>query len=124
MIDSSIGSGPAGPTPTAPLVVSVRSEGQSSGVIEVRGELDVATVSTLRKRLEPLNGRGGDNAFDRIVYLLPELTFMDSTGLHCILTAVAGHGPDTIGIREPSPQVRRLLELVGLDSLIEPAAPR
>ena len=124
MIDSSIDTAPAGPAPTAPLVVSVRSEGPSSSVIEVRGELDVATAPILRRHLESLDVRGEDNAFDRIVYLMPELSFMDSTGLHCILTAVAGHGPDTIGIREPSPQVRRLLELVGLGSLIEPAAPR
>lgn len=45
---------------------------------------------------------------------------MDASGLRALLTAIDGQGPETITIRNPSSQVRRLLELVDLDSMIEP----
>ena len=103
-----------------PLQVSVRSDGPSLWVIEVRGELDLLTGPMLKRHLEPYNDPSGHNGqLRRVVYLLPDLTFMDATGLRALLTAVDGQGPETITIREPSSAVRRLLELVDLASLIE-----
>jgi len=104
----------------SPFAVSVSSGGPSTWVVEVRGELDVATAPILKQHLESYSDPSGNNGHPpSIVYLLPELEFMDSTGLHCLLTAVDGLGPETITVREPSSPVRRLLELVGLDSMIE-----
>lgn len=103
-----------------PLDVAVRSEDPSALVIEVRGELDLFTGPMLRQHLEPYNDpSGNDRDPRRIVYLLPELAFMDASGLHALLGAVDGQGPETITVREPSSSVSRLLELVGLDSMIE-----
>ncbi len=103
-----------------PLEVAVRAEEQSAWVIEVKGELDLYTGQMLKKQLESYNDASGNNGHPRrIVYLLPELRFMDASGLYALLDAVDGHGPETITIREPSSQVRRLLELVDLDSLIQ-----
>ena len=107
-----------------PFDVSV-SEGPSAWVIEVRGELDLATGPMLKQHLERYNDPSGNNGHPRrVIYLLPELKFMDASGLRALLTAVDGHGPETITIREPSLFVRRILELVGLDAMIEERANR
>jgi anti-anti-sigma factor len=112
----------AGPSSYDPplLDVSVRSEDPSAWVIEVRGELDLFTGPMLKQHLDPyIDPSGNDGHPRRIVYLLPELEFMDASGLRALLTAVDGHGSETITIREPSSFVCRVLELVGLDSMIE-----
>lgn len=100
--------------------VSVRSDGASTLTVEVEGELDLATGPILKKHLEPYNGvPNGNRSPQRVVYHLSDLRFMDATGLEALLTAIEGHGPHTITVREPSSQVRRVLELVGLDSMID-----
>ena len=108
----------------APLLdVSVRTADPSALVIEVQGELDLCTGPTLKRRLEPYNAPSGNNGHPRkVTYLLPELGFMDASGLRALLTAIDGHGSETITIREPSASVCRLLELVGLASMIEERA--
>lgn len=103
-----------------PFGVSVRSEGPSAWMIEVRGELDLATGPILKQFLESYNDPSRKNGHRRrIVYLLSELDFMDATGLRYLLAAVEGQAPETITIREPSPSVGRLLQAVGLASMIE-----
>ncbi len=103
-----------------PLDVSVRIEDPSAWAIEVRGELDLYTGPMLKQHLEPYADSSGNNGHPRrVIYLLPELKFMDASGLHALLDAVVGLGPETITIREPSSSVCRLLEVVGLDSMIE-----
>ena len=105
------------------LHVSVRSEDPSAFVIEVQGELDLFTGPMLQRHLEAYNNPNGNNGHPRrVTYLLPELKFMDASGLRALLTAVDGHGSETITIREPSSSVCRLLQLVGLDSMIEERA--
>lgn len=102
------------------LDVSVRSDGASAWMVELSGELDLATGELLRGHLDSYNALGGHGGRpQKIVYLLSGLEFIDASGLHALLEAVDGHGPSTITIRDPSPQVRRLLEIVGLDSMIE-----
>jgi anti-anti-sigma factor len=78
----------------------------------------------LNQHLESSNDRGGNNGHPRrLIYQLSELEFMDPSGLRALLTAVDGHA-ETVTIRAPSFRVRRLLELVGLDSMIEKPANR
>lgn len=103
-----------------PLDVAVQRHGVSTLVVEVAGELDLATAPTLKQHLEPYDGLTRTDAHPQaIVYHLANLSFIDATGLTALLTAVDGHGPSTITVRQPSPQVRRLLGLVGLESMIE-----
>lgn len=117
----------AGPSgyDSAFLDVSVRSEEPSAWMIEVRGELDLATGPILKQHLESYSdpNRNGDHPH-RIVYQLSNLEFMDVTGLRSLLDAVEGHSSETITIRDPSPRVRRLLELVDMGSMIEQPATR
>lgn len=106
-----------------PFEVAVRSDSASTLVVEVRGELDLATGPILHRHLQPYNRPpNSDGHPRRIVYELSGLRFMDACGLTALLTAVDGHGSDTITVREPSSPVRRVLELVGLGSMIEDVA--
>ena len=111
--------GPSGYNSSS-LYVSANNEDPAAFQIEVRGELDFFTGPMLRQHLESYNDPSGNNGHpQRVTYVLPELGFMDARGLQYLLTAVDGHGAETITIREPSSSVRRLLEIVGLDSMIE-----
>lgn len=102
------------------LDVSVRTDAVSTWLVEVRGELDLATGPKLHEYLEPYNALSRSfGSPERIVYHLSNLDFIDVAGLNALLTAVDGHGRDTLTVREPSARVRRLLELLALDSMIE-----
>lgn len=106
------------------LDVSVQRDGASMLSVEVRGELDLATAPVLRNHLAPYSDLPKSNGHpQRVVYHLSDLSFMDATGLEALLGAIDGHSPSTITFREPSRQVRRVLELVGLESMIEDGSP-
>jgi len=85
-------------------------------VVAVNGELDLSTAPVLTRCLAPVIG-----AHPRDVILdLAGLEFIDSTGLTLIvrtsneLRVHAG----TLALAHPSPPVRRVLELVGLDGML------
>lgn len=107
-------------TPASAFDVSVRSDPSASMVIELRGELDLCTGPILKQHLESYQDPSESNGHaSKVVYHLPELSFMDARGLRYLLSSVNGYGSETITVRKPSSSVRRLLELVGLDSMIE-----
>jgi len=74
--------------------------------IAARGELDIASAPLLRDHV-------GDAADAEIVLLdLAGITFIDSTGLHALLDAVAaGHGRVRV---VASPVCMRLFEITGV----------
>ena len=91
-------------------------------VVQVSGELDIATAPQLSDHLIALIRDG-----HRIVVELTEVEFMDSSGLEVLLRChraaeCAGTG---LILRRPSRRVVRLLELSGLTSyfLIETELP-
>jgi anti-anti-sigma factor len=73
--------------------------------LRLAGELDMATseelVLALRER--------GDSA--PVTLDFSGVTFMDSSGLRTILEAAKDHEGDALVILDPSPQVRRLLDI-------------
>ena len=84
-------------------------------LLHVSGELDLCSAPALTKMLEGPTKHGGTVGLD-----LAQLTYIDSSGLHVILNTV-----DLLGERgrvvlfNPSPVVRRVLEICGLDDMIE-----
>src|SRR3954451_149048 len=93
------------------LVVDVRL--CESGVsVTVRGEIDVHSAPILRDRLHEVVKQGED----RVVVLLDEVTFIDSTGLGVLVGGLkaqrATGGSFELVCREP--RVIRILELTGL----------
>ncbi len=74
------------------------------------GELDLATVPVLQKRIEAIEP---DTTATVVVLDVQALDFIDSTGLRTILSAHARlreHGRE-LAITRGSPQVQRLLEI-------------
>ena len=89
----------------------------------VAGELDVASAPALEHAVaRALDGQGGAFRLD-----VRELTFMDSTGARSLLHVhnwVEDLGRQLVVVA-PTPAVRRVLELMGLDQImdIEDGAP-
>lgn len=89
----------------------------SGRTLFVTGELDVATASALEGAVDgALDGQGGELRLD-----FSGLKFMDSTGARAVV-----HAHDkavSLGTRlvilSPAPVVRRVLELMGLDRLMD-----
>ena len=81
-------------------------------VVEVAGELDIATAPTLCARLDA--SRLGRQS--RLLVDLSAVDFCDSTGLRALLGAaseVRAHGGRFAIVCPPSGDVARLLEIVG-----------
>jgi len=89
-------------------------------VIRPAGEIDVSTITKLRRELDAAREEAPTTLLD-----LSDVTFMDSTGLHLLLKA-SRESPDGQGaffILHPSPVVQRLIDLSGTASLLRFADP-
>ena len=103
----------------APFNVETETLDDGLGVITISGELDQATAEDLR---EPLQGaiNGGTRA---LMIDMTKCGFIDSTGLGVIVEAwkmLEERDGDraSLAICCPEPEVRRLLEVTGLDQAI------
>jgi anti-sigma B factor antagonist len=79
--------------------------------LKLVGELDLATTPELTKAL-----LDAALSYSPVRLDLSELTFLDSCGIHAILTHARsqnGHGP--LVLLNPSTQVSRILDILGLD---------
>lgn len=82
--------------------------------LQPRGELDLATVGTLRAELEAIEGCG------RVVLDLRGLSFIDSTGL-CLLVSLhrrAQREGFALTLVMPPEPAQRAIELAGLDQAL------
>ncbi|MFF4321254.1 STAS domain-containing protein [Streptomyces sp. NPDC001568] len=86
-------------------------------VIHVGGEMDIDRAPMLRNAL--LSAATQADGRDEIVLDLSDLSFCDSAGLNTLIQArqtAATHGK-RISLRNPQPQIVRLLEMTGVDAL-------
>jgi anti-sigma B factor antagonist len=91
----------------------------TGNVVTVRptGELDLATAPALRAALEEV----ATLAVERIVVTLVDVSFVDSTGLGALVHGwrVASDKGLVLSLRDPSPSVRRVLGITGIDRLLD-----
>ena len=82
----------------------------------MHGELDIATAPELVDLLARLRHHGHAVTLD-----LAEVTFMDSTGLTTLMDAHREAENDgwTFLVRRPSPAVRRVFELAGVNGVLD-----
>jgi anti-sigma B factor antagonist len=87
-------------------------DGAQAVVIEVRGELDLASSPALEQELE----RGAAAKAEVVIVDLRELEFMDSTGLSVLVRAHqrANDNGQRFGVVKGPQQVQRLLSLTGV----------
>ena len=97
------------------LNVSVRGRGRST-VVQVDGELDLASSPQLEHVLEEEWGNGADE----IVLDLAELRFMDMAGLRVLLRATqrAGERGTELVLANVRGPIRRVLTLTGVNGLL------
>jgi anti-anti-sigma factor len=79
-------------------------------IVSLRGELDMATAPALEQLLDGVRGR--------VCFDCTELSFVDSSGL-AIFARVDRNGG--AALRAVEPNVRRVLEVAGLEGLITEA---
>lgn len=99
------------PAPDLILTTDTRDD---AAVIHVVGELDLSTVDAFDAELERSFAAG------RVVVVLSECTFIDSSALQSLvraLRAVRDKGGE-IALVAPSQPARRVLEVAGLDRLM------
>jgi anti-sigma B factor antagonist len=103
---------PAVDVPVRPFSVVTSPIGDGL-VVEVTGEVDIATAPRLREALEQRPAAGG-----RLVVDLTGVTFMDSSGLGILLNLQrdVGDAGGRLAVVCPPGPARLLLEVTGLDS--------
>jgi anti-sigma B factor antagonist len=98
----------------APFTASAAQSDDGVRVISVRGELDLSTAPELEGPLEE-----AVSAADASVLIdLSECEFIDSTGIALIVRAwqrLDGDGENKVVICSANEQVRRVLEITGLE---------
>jgi anti-sigma B factor antagonist len=101
----------------APLfTVSVADAGDGRSVVEVSGELDIASAPQLLTAVAVL----GQPRTSAIAIDLSALTFIDSSGINALRTAVRSadaRGVDAI-VAAPSERVLKVFELVRLGDIL------
>jgi len=88
-------------------------------IVKPRGELDLATVETLRDALDDINDAG------RLVLDLRGLSFLDCTGLHLLvaLHRRAQRDEFQLDLLAPAAPTDKAIKLLGLDRALPFAAP-
>jgi anti-anti-sigma factor len=77
--------------------------------LQVVGEVDMASVELLKEALDESTSPGG------VTLDLAELTFIDSSGIHCLVQHALGrNGSGPLTLVNVQPNVRRTLEIVGV----------
>lgn len=105
----------------APFEASAAQLDDGVRVVAVRGELDLSTAAELERPLEEAIS-GGDSS---VLIDLTECEFIDSTGIAVIVRAwqrldrgAGGGGEGRIAVCSGNDQVRRVLDVTGLEASI------
>lgn len=81
--------------------------------LRVSGEIDMASAPALEEALLVALADGRPVTVD-----MKDVTFIDSSGLKVIVSAAAeSTAPAPLTLKDPSPAVRRVLELFGMEQL-------
>jgi anti-anti-sigma factor len=105
------------PSPVSPAFsVSVSDAGAGRSVVAAAGELDVASAPQLLSAVAVL-GQPGTRA---VAIDLSALTFIDSSGINALRTAVRAANARGLGaiVAAPSERVQRVFELVRIGEII------
>jgi anti-sigma B factor antagonist len=96
----------------AEVEIDTRIDTSGVPLITVNGELDSSNVATLEATIASVTAeRPGQVVFD-----LSGLRFMDSAGISALIGAATK--VDVVRLRQPSPAVKRVIELTGLSRVL------
>ena len=103
-----------------PFAISVTPVGDGTVRVQVQGELDMSTSPQLHQVLGHEIAAG-----KRVVVDLSEIAFIDSTGLNTLIAALRAsdyHSGELMVSPSMPSQVKRVLEITGLDQVLPIAA--
>jgi anti-sigma B factor antagonist len=92
--------------------VRVEVSGETA-TLAISGDVDIATAPSLREQLQRLDARN-------VVVDLSGVTFIDSTGLGVLVTALkrAREAGGQLTLRSPTRSTRKVLDITGLSQLV------
>ncbi|MCW3068850.1 MAG: anti-anti-sigma factor [Solirubrobacterales bacterium] len=96
----------------AEALISTQSDPAGVPIITVSGDLDLSNAGALEATVSSI---AADQPA-QLVFDLSALRFMDSAGIAVLLGAAAK--VDAVHLRNPSPAVRRVVELTGLTDVL------
>jgi len=99
----------------ANLAINTRPDAEGVPVVVVSGELDVSNVDDLRASVASVTA----NRPEQIIFDLRDLRYIDSAGIAVLLGAAS---ESSVRLRDPSPAVRRVVELTGLTEVLPMAS--
>lgn len=99
-------------THSAEVLVRQVRDGSGATLLQVTGELDLSSVEAVRAAADQEIAQGAQT----IVFDLSGLAFMDSSGIAMLLTVAEQVA--VVEIREPSANVRRVIEVSGLAEIL------
>jgi anti-sigma B factor antagonist len=101
-----------------PPTVQIDTHLDSTGaqVVVLTGELDTSNAALLQERMASIPSQPAQ----RLIFDLADLRFMDSAGIAVLIGAATK--ASSVSVLNPSPIVRRVLEITGLSDVfsIEP----
>jgi anti-sigma B factor antagonist len=97
-----------------PAEVAIDTRFDPTGVVlvTVSGDLDISNAGTLEQAVASITAKHPE----RVVFDLSGLRFMDSAGIAVLLDCA--RKVNTVRLRDPSPAVRRVVELTGLTDVL------
>lgn len=96
----------------AELAIDTRTDPTGVPVVILSGELDSSNVGSLEVVVAAITAERPA----RLIFDLSDLRFMDSAGIAVLIGAAAK--VDAVSLRDPSPIVRRLMEITGLSGVL------
>lgn len=87
-------------------------------IVVVSGELDLSTAPWLEEQLGHCQRAGISVIVD-----LEQVEFMDAAGLRVLVSAAERSGPDRFAVTPGPPQVQRLFDLTGMDTMLHVVPP-
>jgi anti-sigma B factor antagonist len=95
------------------MQIELDPQDQGAAVVNVQGRLDAAAAPTFKQQITEAISAGNV----RLALHIAHVSFMDSTGLGALVSALkaARKANGDISIVAPSPQVQKLLRLTAMD---------
>lgn len=98
--------------PATEAAIDVHTDPSGAAIVTVSGDLDISNADALEATVASTVARRPE----RLVFDLTRLRFMDSAGIAVLLGAAAN--VESVHIRNPTPAVRRVVELTGLTQVL------
>jgi anti-anti-sigma factor len=97
---------------TADVQIDARVDPTGAAIVTVSGELDISNAGSLEATVVSITAKRPA----QLIFDLSGLRFMDSAGIAVLLGAAAR--VDAVHLRDPSPIVRRVVEVTGLSGVL------